>query len=185
MSFARYASGGPLLGRRAGRGRRHALRRRTSKQYATIGGRTIIESSLAPFVEHPDVAGIVVVLAAGTHWSLARRSPGPAGRARRAAKHGHNRFAMGLRHSRRGRRKTLGAGARRRPPVPCRERPRSANREIGDDAVGGILAAPLGGHHQARCGLRPCRAHDSNDSACWRALTPQMFRYGLLCRALE
>ncbi|HEY8386121.1 MAG TPA: 2-C-methyl-D-erythritol 4-phosphate cytidylyltransferase [Porticoccaceae bacterium] len=55
---------------------------------------------------------------------------------------------------------------------------------LGDDPVGGILAAPVSDtlkqvaqHDRIRCTLE--RNH------VWAALTPQMFRYGLLCQALD
>jgi 2-C-methyl-D-erythritol 4-phosphate cytidylyltransferase len=56
--------------------------------------------------------------------------------------------------------------------------------ELGDDAVGGLLAAPV---------VDTLKRGDANDrvqetvsrAALWRALTPQMFRYAVLDRALR
>ncbi|MCK9563568.1 MAG: 2-C-methyl-D-erythritol 4-phosphate cytidylyltransferase, partial [Bacteroidales bacterium] len=55
---------------------------------------------------------------------------------------------------------------------------------LGDDPVGGILAAPVSDtlkrvDDHARIQGTQERSH------LWAAMTPQMFRYGLLCRALE
>jgi 2-C-methyl-D-erythritol 4-phosphate cytidylyltransferase/2-C-methyl-D-erythritol 2,4-cyclodiphosphate synthase len=156
------------------------------KQYASVGGRTIIESSLAPFVEHPDVAGIVVVLAAGDTRGAAlverlrpRVMSAPGGEAR-AQSVRNGLAALELRAQENDWVLVHDAA---RPCLPRADLDRLID-EVGDDAVGGILAAPLGdtikqgaasGHVERtveRFGL-------------WRALTPQMFRYGLLCRALD
>lgn len=55
--------------------------------------------------------------------------------------------------------------------------------ELGDHPVGGLLAVPLADTLKAadhdHCVLRTLPREDL-----WRALTPQMFRYGLLCEAL-
>ncbi|HZD21053.1 MAG TPA: 2-C-methyl-D-erythritol 4-phosphate cytidylyltransferase [Burkholderiales bacterium] len=156
------------------------------KQYASIGGRTIIESSLAPFVEHPDIAGIVVVLAAGDTRGAAlvdrlgpRVTSAPGGEARAQSV----RNGLAALEPRAQADDWVLVHDAARPCLPRADLDRLID-EIGDDAVGGILAAPLGdtikqgaasGHVERtieRFGL-------------WRALTPQMFRYGLLCRALD
>lgn len=70
---------------------------------------------------------------------------------------------------------------------PCLHRDdlRRLIETLGDDPVGGILASPvtdtlkLAGSADGRVESSPDR------SRYWRALTPQMFRFGLLFRALE
>lgn len=60
--------------------------------------------------------------------------------------------------------------------------------EVGDDAVGGLLAVPVAdtlkrGHETIADGVRVA-ATVARD-ALWQAQTPQMFRLGLLAEALE
>lgn len=38
------------------------------KQYLTLAGKTIIEHSLAPFIEHPDISAVVVSIAKNDTW---------------------------------------------------------------------------------------------------------------------
>jgi 2-C-methyl-D-erythritol 4-phosphate cytidylyltransferase len=55
--------------------------------------------------------------------------------------------------------------------------------ELGDDAVGGLLAVPLSDTlKRVRTGQRV--SETVSRDGLWRALTPQMFRFGLLHRAL-
>lgn len=56
--------------------------------------------------------------------------------------------------------------------------------EVGDDAVGGLLAMPVVDTLKRVNGERRAQATVSRDGL-WAAQTPQMFRYGLLRRALE
>ena len=55
---------------------------------------------------------------------------------------------------------------------------------VGEDAVGGLLAVPVADtlKHQDGAG-RVARTVDR--TGLWAAQTPQMFRYGLLCQALQ
>jgi len=56
--------------------------------------------------------------------------------------------------------------------------------QVGEDEVGGILAVPVADTLK-RCGTnRRIESTVSRDDL-WQAQTPQMFRYGLLCEALE
>jgi 2-C-methyl-D-erythritol 4-phosphate cytidylyltransferase len=56
-------------------------------------------------------------------------------------------------------------------------------REVGDDPVGGLLAAPVSDTLKAADATGRAARTVERDGL-WRALTPQMFRYGLLRRAL-
>ena len=55
--------------------------------------------------------------------------------------------------------------------------------ELGDDPVGGILAVPVADTIKRADAKRRIVATESRERL-WQAQTPQMFRYGLLCRAL-
>ncbi len=57
-------------------------------------------------------------------------------------------------------------------------------RQIGDDAVGGLLAAPVADTLKRATG--DCRVESTVPREnLWQAQTPQMFRYELLCKALQ
>ena len=57
---------------------------------------------------------------------------------------------------------------------------------VGDHRVGGLLAAPVTDTlKKAAVGAPESVAFTVDRSHLWRALTPQMFRYGLLCQALQ
>lgn len=55
---------------------------------------------------------------------------------------------------------------------------------IADDPVGGILAAPVTDTLKRVVGHRQIQGTQER-SHLWAAMTPQMFRYGVLCRAIE
>lgn len=155
------------------------------KQYLPLAGRTVIEWSLAPFVERQQVVGIVVVLAEqDERWQrtdLARHAK------ILTATGGAERIDSVL----------AGLGALRRRAAaddwvlvhdaarPCLQG-EDIDRlmdELRDDAVGGLLAAPVVDTLK--------RADDGGRIAqtvprekLWRALTPQMFRRDVLLRAL-
>ena len=157
------------------------------KQYLTLAGRPVIEWSLAPFLARTDLAAIVVVLAASDErWPQTDLA-------------GHAKIVS-----------TITGGAERMDSVlaglrvlatraaatdwvlvhdaarPCFS---SADLErlldqLGDDEVGGLLAAPVVDT------LKRANPDGRVDQTVprdqlWRALTPQMFRFDLLRRALE
>jgi 2-C-methyl-D-erythritol 4-phosphate cytidylyltransferase len=69
---------------------------------------------------------------------------------------------------------------------PCL-RPSDVRRLVAtlrDDPVGGLLAVPLGDTLKAAGGDGRCERTVPREGL-WRALTPQMFRYGVLRRALR
>ena len=57
-------------------------------------------------------------------------------------------------------------------------------RELADDPVGGILAVPVADTLKRADAAHRIAATEPRDGL-WQAQTPQMFRYGLLCEALE
>jgi 2-C-methyl-D-erythritol 4-phosphate cytidylyltransferase len=167
----------------AGSGRRFAAS--VPKQYAALAGATVLSHALAPFDGDPECARIVVAIAAGdAHWPrLAPRHPRVetvAGGAERA-------------HSVRAGLAALEAHARAEDWVMVHDAARpcfaptdlaALKRELATHEAGGLLAIPLAdtlkrGDPQGAVDTTLDRA------GLWRAATPQMFRLGLLARALD
>ena len=165
----------------AGVGRRFGTER--PKQYAALSGRTVIEWALAPFLTDPRCAGVVVALAEeDPYWGAIApatviRAPG--GRERS--------------HSVRNGLATLAERARPDDWVlvhdaarPCLTR-QDLDRllfELGAHPVGGLLATPAADTLK-RADARGEVVQTIDRAGLWRALTPQMFRYGRLCEALD
>ncbi len=156
------------------------------KQYLQLGGRSLLEQSLAVFLEHPRLLGCMVALAADDPWwpQLAcatdprvQRCPGGGERA--------DSVLAALRA-------LLDQGAQADDWVLVHDaaRPNLAQEdlqrllaELADDPVGGLLAVP------ARDTLKRIgadgRVQETVDrSTIWHAYTPQMFRLGALLQSL-
>lgn len=154
------------------------------KQYLPLAGRSVIEHALAPFLADARCRGLVVALdeADATFETLP-----PAREARvRRVQGGARRcdsVANGL--------QAINDGDESWVLVHDAARPCITRAEVdallagcASDAVGGLLAAPLAdtlkrGDDAQRVVETPSR------NGLWRALTPQMFRLGLLRRALQ
>lgn len=156
------------------------------KQYLQLGGRSLLEQSLAVFLEHPRLLGSMVALAADDPWwpQLAcatdprvRRCPGGGERA--------DSVLAALRAL-----LAQGAAAEDWVLVHDAARPNLAQEdlqrllaELANDPVGGLLAVP------ARDTLKRIgadgRVQETVDrSTIWHAYTPQMFRLGALLQSL-
>jgi 2-C-methyl-D-erythritol 4-phosphate cytidylyltransferase len=156
------------------------------KQYLQLAGRSVIEWALAPFLERPDCYRVVVVIAEqDRQWSehpLAQHSKisTAIGGAERVES-----VRAGLR--------ALVALANEDDWVLVHDAARPCLRatdlsrlidQLADDRVGGLLGVPV---------VDTLKRADANDGvtatvsreSLWRALTPQMFRYGVLDRALR
>jgi 2-C-methyl-D-erythritol 4-phosphate cytidylyltransferase len=156
------------------------------KQYLQLAGRSVIEWALTPFLERDECERIVVVLAQhDRRWpkqSLAHhpRILTATGGAERV-----DSVRAGLR--------ALALDASEDDWVLVHDAARPCLRatdlgrlldELADDGVGGLLAVPI---------VDTLKRADAADrvqatvprEALWRALTPQMFRYGVLDRALR
>lgn len=155
------------------------------KQYARLRGRSLIEWSLAPFLARDDLTGIVVALAADDReWPRCRPSdprlieaPGGEERARSVsnaldliARRGGGEHDLVLVHD-----------AARPCLHPADLELLLASGRAGSE--GALLAAPV-----------EDTLKQSDDGRCvgtldrrrlWRAMTPQLFRLGVLRRALE
>ncbi len=160
------------------------------KQYAPLAGRTVLEWSLAPFLADARCAHAVVAIARGdAHWArLAQRLP--AGRVTAAEGGGERSESV---------RRALAALAGRAGDEewvlvhdaarPCLE-PADLERllaQLAAHALGGLLAVPAADtvkRAQREAADTVVEATlDRRDL--WRALTPQMFRFGRLCAALD
>lgn len=155
------------------------------KQYLTLAGRTVLEHSLAALDALPDLAGIMIVIAPDdVHWPRLRptlrtslmTTSGGAERADSVA----NALAQ------------LSLSAAPNDWVLVHDAARPCVRvadiklllsQLQLDPVGGLLATPVRdtmkqADAEQRCESTPDRAR------LWHALTPQMFRIGMLREAL-
>ena len=167
----------------AGSGRRMGAS--TAKQYLPLRGRPLLAHSLAPLLRCPRIEALILVIAAGdTRWQEAV-APGPRiFTAPGGAERCHS-VLSGL--------KALAERAAADDWVLVHDAARpclsaadldALFAEIGDDPVGGLLALPLADTLKQADDEHRVAATVSREGL-WRALTPQMFRYGLLCDALE
>jgi 2-C-methyl-D-erythritol 4-phosphate cytidylyltransferase len=156
------------------------------KQYLPLAGRTVIEWSLAPFLQQERTSGIVVVLAeSDPRWSQTAL----AGHAKIITTIGGaermDSVLAGLRalESHASPRDWVLVHDAARPCLSKADLDRLVN-ELSDDDVGGLLAAPVVDT------LKRADDHQRVNQTVpreklWRALTPQMFRFELLTRALQ
>jgi 2-C-methyl-D-erythritol 4-phosphate cytidylyltransferase len=165
----------------AGIGRRFGADR--PKQYAPLCGRTVIEWALAPFLTDSRCAGAVVALAPEDPYWAALAPP-------------HVRVAAGGEERSHSVRNGLTALADRaggddwvlvhdaaRPCLPSEDLDRLL-AELADHQVGGLLATPAADTLKRADASRNVQ-QTVDRAGLWRALTPQMFRYGRLCEALD
>src|SRR5215469_5418730 len=164
------------------------------KQYAALAGRTVIEWALAPFLADRRCAGVVVALAPeDSEWAkIAARLPGApvtvvAGGAHRSLS---VRCALEALAGR--------AAAADWVLVHDAARPCLGSDDL-EHLLSGLAPHPLGGLLAAPAADTLKRAAQTKGTAAsvaavaetvdrrplWRALTPQMFRYGSLCAALD
>jgi 2-C-methyl-D-erythritol 4-phosphate cytidylyltransferase len=156
------------------------------KQYLPLAGRTVLEWSLAPFLARSEFHSIVVALAPDdVRWSslpLAhdKRILTVTGGTERVdsvraglaaiAEHAHAQDWVLVHDAAR----------------PCLTRGDLAQLlvALADDSVGGLLATPVPDTLK-RAGADGRVDVTVSRAQLWRALTPQMFRYGVLRQALE
>ncbi|HLS84533.1 MAG TPA: 2-C-methyl-D-erythritol 4-phosphate cytidylyltransferase [Arenimonas sp.] len=168
----------------AGRGSRYGGE--VPKQYLELAGRRLIEHSLRAVLDHDDVDGAVVVLAADDrHWPGWREVGGKpvitcSGGAERAESvlAGLHALPASLSEDQ----WVLVHDAAR----PCLRRADLARLlAVGQaDPVGALLAAPVRDTLKRADHLGKSQATEPREWL-WRALTPQLFRRGGLTRALE
>jgi 2-C-methyl-D-erythritol 4-phosphate cytidylyltransferase len=163
------------------------------KQYAPLEGRTVIEWALAPFLADPRCAQIVVALARDdTGWMrVAARLAAP-GRSSvttvdGGAQRSHSvRLALAVLQGRAGPDEWVLVHDAARPCLDAHDLERLLGR-LGAHPVGGLLAIPVADTLKRAQGEGPGSGvgQTVDRSGLWRALTPQMFRYGRLCAALD
>ena len=165
----------------AGIGRRFGAER--PKQYAPLRGRTVIEWALAPFLRDARCAGAMVALAADDpYW----REIAPAGvlSAPGGAERSHSvRNALAALAPRAQAQDWVLVHDAARPCLPDADLERLV-AELAGHPVGGLLATPAADTLK-RADAAGCVVETVDRTGLWRALTPRMFRYGLLCSALD
>jgi len=182
----------------AGTGRRFGAA--IPKQYAPLEGRTVIEWALAPFLEDPRCVQAIVALAPDdAQWPRIGGRLGAAVGARDAAAPPAVSITVGGAQRSQSVRSALAAlpgtaGAEDWVLVHDAARPCLASTDLGlllrrleAHPVGGLLATPAADTLKRAQGAdsAPEVAQTVDRSGFWRALTPQMFRYGRLCAALD
>jgi 2-C-methyl-D-erythritol 4-phosphate cytidylyltransferase len=172
----------------AGSGRRFAAS--VPKQYAALAGATVIEHALSPFESDPDCAGMVVALAADdTHWAaLGERRT----RVIQTTTGGEQRA-----HSVRKALHALASRVRDDDWIMVHDAARPCfspadlaqlKKELASHEVGGLLAIPVADTLKRAVHADYPFAEVATTverAGLWRAVTPQVFRFGVLTRALD
>lgn len=182
----------------AGVGRRFGTAK--PKQYAPLQGRTVIEWALAPFLADPSCAGVVMGLATeDPYWGeVADRLAKLPGRVPPLIC-----VTGGVERSHTVRKGLEALDGRAAPDDwvlvhdaarPCLS-PEDLQRlleRLGGHSVGGLLASPAADTLKRVSSASTTNATDTVEveqtvdrAGLWRALTPQMFRYTILCEALD
>ena len=157
-----------------------------SKQYLRIEGKTILEHALAPFINNEHILGVVVVLHEDDQnfseltidcknkelWTVI----GGASRMQSVS----NALAHLQSYADKGDFILVHDAAR--PCLTETDLQKLIDTCI-EDAVGGILATPLRDTIKQVSDHTVIKTIDRDQH--WRALTPQMFRFGLLSQAME
>jgi len=165
----------------AGSGRRFSSS--VPKQYAPLRAATVIEHALAPFEADADCAGIVIAITADDTWwpSIAARRPKPVRTVPGGAERAHSVLsALRALNAADGDWIMVHDAAR-----PCFTPGDLAllKQQLAAHEVGGLLAVPLADTLK-RAGNEAEVADTIDRAGLWRAATPQVFRFGILTRAL-
>ncbi len=168
----------------AGIGARLAAER--PKQYLDLRGRSILEHSLQPFLDHPRIRGVVAALAPGDPWW--KELPGTV-RDRVTVVEGGDERVHSVLNCLRHLLSVADAGdwvlvhdAAR--PCLAQAHLDALIAELAADEVGGLLAVPVADTLKRADADARVIATEPRENL-WQAQTPQMFRHGLLLRALE
>jgi 2-C-methyl-D-erythritol 4-phosphate cytidylyltransferase len=155
------------------------------KQYCRLGGQTMLEHAIDALLAAPDLEQVLVVVAPE---DIAHRELAPRSRVSYAAVGGATR-AESVRNGLRVLRALFSIGDDDWVLVHDAARPCLARDDLmrlittlSSDAVGGLLATPVADTLKRAAGGRVAATVERD--RLWRALTPQMFRAGLLLRAL-
>jgi 2-C-methyl-D-erythritol 4-phosphate cytidylyltransferase len=172
----------------AGSGRRFAAS--VPKQYAALLSSTVIEHALAPFEADPDCAGIMVAVSPDDEtWPqiAARRTRliGTAAGGEQRAQSVRNALRALAEHARDDDWVMVHDAAR---PCFTASDLKLLKSELSAHPIGGLLAVPLADtlKRALEPGIRATHVDITVDrEGLWRAATPQVFRLGVLLRALE
>lgn len=156
------------------------------KQYLELAGRTVLEHTLWRLAGHALIQTVVVAISAGDEYfeDLRAKLPGKVSSAAGGAERCHSVLsALHALAAHAGPDDWVLVHDAARPCVRIADLDRML-ATLGDDEVGGILAAPV------RDTLKRCDAHGAiiatvDRTQLWHALTPQMFRLGTLTSAIE
>ncbi len=168
----------------AGSGRRMGAE--LPKQYLPLHGRTVIEHTLERLASHPAIAGVVVVLAADDrHFeSLGLSLRVPLWRADGGAERCHSvRNALTLLTTRAGDDDWVLVHDAARPCLRHADLDHLLER-LEAHPVGGLLGLPVA-DTMKRTDADGEVVETVSRERLWRALTPQMFRLGMLRAALD
>ena len=165
------------------------------KQYAPLEGRTVIEWALAPFLADRRCVRLVVALARDTaDWKKVAARLAASGTVAVTSVEGGERRSDSVRRALASLEGQLSPSDwvlvhdAARPCLDPADLARLLDR-LEAHPVGGLLAARVSDtlKHSARPAesADPTVAETVERSALWRALTPQMFRFGPLCAALD
>jgi len=156
------------------------------KQYTPLLGRPMLSWTLAALLAEPGIDGIVVSLAQGdSYWQGLPEFSSPRVRRCTGGTRREHSVMNGL--------DALDGDARDTDWVLVHDAARPCLRRrdlellfaaLDADAVGGLLAVPVSDTLKREVGDQRVGETVARDGL-WRALTPQMFRYGLLLRALR
>jgi 2-C-methyl-D-erythritol 4-phosphate cytidylyltransferase len=156
------------------------------KQYLPLLDKTVIEHTLSSFTHHPHINGIVVALSADDpYWpTLDVQSQVPIYRADGGSERCHsvlNGLAVVAEHAGEEDWVLVHDAAR---PCLTRQDIDKLIHAVKDDEVGGILAVPVR-DTMKRDNDAGRISHTEERDGLWHALTPQMFRLGMLRQAIR
>jgi 2-C-methyl-D-erythritol 4-phosphate cytidylyltransferase len=156
------------------------------KQYVAVLGRPLLSWTLSALLAEPRIDGVVVALARGDRrWRDLPEADDPRVRRCLGGARRELSVANGL--------EALTGHARDTDWVLVHDAARPCLRgedldrlltQLADDPVGGLLAAPVGDTLK-RADASGRALETVPRAGLWRAYTPQMFRFGLLRRALR
>jgi 2-C-methyl-D-erythritol 4-phosphate cytidylyltransferase len=154
------------------------------KQYLQLAGKTVLEWSLAQLLARQECAGVVVALSADDQqWATLEVSRDPRVRSVIGGAERALSVHEGLRSLRLDDSAWVMVHDAARPCLSAEEVD-SLLQTLSGDPVGGLLAAPV--VDTLKRTDETGRVEETvRRERLWRALTPQMFRYGILYRALQ
>jgi 2-C-methyl-D-erythritol 4-phosphate cytidylyltransferase len=154
------------------------------KQYLPLAGRAVIEWSIAPFLSRGDIASVVVVVSPDdVRFAMLPVAQNPLVQTALGGRERADSVARGLVALRANDDDWVLVHDAVRPCLHTADLVRLIE-EVGSDAVGGLLGAPVADTLKSADALQRVSATVPRERL-WRALTPQMFRVGLLRRALS